>query len=32
MEWYKSYYSGKPMMPITVYHIDAYEDGIEGRS
>lgn len=31
IEWYKSYYSGKPMMPITIHHIEAYEEGIEGR-
>jgi CDP-glucose 4,6-dehydratase len=32
IEWYKSYYNGKPMIPITIHHIEAYEESLEGRT
>ena len=31
IEWYKSYYSGKRMTPLTMDHIEAYEANLEGR-
>jgi CDP-glucose 4,6-dehydratase len=31
LEWYKSYYSGKRMTPLTMDHIEAYEANLEGR-
>jgi CDP-glucose 4,6-dehydratase len=32
IEWYKSYYNGKPMIPMTIHHIEAYEEGLERRT